>query len=162
MSKKELIYQTPLLLQLYWQGNFLHHITLSWCFSLSTSISSYESDIADKLLTSLRRYLNGYPVVWPRLPIAWYRLSKFSKIVLQTLFSQVRYGEWISYSKLAQISGSPHAARAVGQIMKNNPWPFIIPCHRVLSKDKSLGGFSAGLEMKRYLLGIEGIFRDKW
>lgn len=158
MTKKELIYQAPLLLELYWQDKFLHHITLSWCLSLSTS-NNYESDIADQLLTSLRRYLSGYSVVWPSLPIAWYRLSKFSKTVMQTLFTQVKYGEWISYSKLAQICGSPRAARAVGQIMKNNPWPLIIPCHRVLSKDKSLAGFSAGLEMKRYLLSIEGIYK---
>jgi len=55
---------------------------------------------------------------------------------------------------------SPNAARAVGNALANNPFPIIIPCHRAIRSDRSLGGYQGGLEMKRTLLGMEGIEFD--
>lgn len=65
-------------------------------------------------------------------------------------------GRPMSYSKLAAAIGHPKAARAVGGACGANPIPLLIPCHRVVAADGSLGGFSAGLDWKRRLLGIEG------
>jgi O-6-methylguanine DNA methyltransferase len=69
-------------------------------------------------------------------------------------------GSVISYGDLASKIGFPSAARAVGQAMGKNPFPVVIPCHRVVSKDYSLllgkiGGFSQGVDIKRKLLRYE-------
>jgi methylated-DNA-[protein]-cysteine S-methyltransferase len=76
-------------------------------------------------------------------------------------------GRVISYSGLAELAGSPGAARAVGTLMAGNPRPGAgpgrVPCHRVVSADGSLGGFSApgGLKTKKAMLEREGIvFRN--
>jgi len=62
----------------------------------------------------------------------------------------------ISYRELAQRVGSPQGFRAVGQANGRNPVPIIIPCHRVIKADGSLGGYSSGVERKRWLLKHEG------
>jgi methylated-DNA-[protein]-cysteine S-methyltransferase len=81
-------------------------------------------------------------------------IPKFRKDVYLSLFKTKR-GETLSYGELALISGYPGAARAVGTAMKNNPFPFIIPCHRVIKSDGSLGGFFGAEEMKRLLIEKE-------
>jgi methylated-DNA-[protein]-cysteine S-methyltransferase len=66
-------------------------------------------------------------------------------------------GQVRSYAWLAAAAGNPRAARAAGQAMARNPVPIIIPCHRVVASDGSLGGFGGGLGMKRRLLALEGV-----
>jgi len=63
-----------------------------------------------------------------------------------------------TYSRIAKSIGVPKGARAVGNALANNPFPLIIPCHRVIRSDGRLGGFGGGLEMKKKLLENEGIF----
>jgi methylated-DNA-[protein]-cysteine S-methyltransferase len=82
------------------------------------------------------------------------QIQKFRKDVYFTLFKTKR-GETLSYGELASRSGYPRAARAVGTAMKNNPFPFVIPCHRVIKSDGSLGGFFGAEEMKRKLIEME-------
>ena len=67
----------------------------------------------------------------------------------------IPYGETISYLELAQRVGSPRAFRAVGQANGHNPISIIVPCHRVIAADGSLGGYGGGLERKRTLLALE-------
>lgn len=69
---------------------------------------------------------------------------------------EIGYGESRSYGWIADHIGRPRAARAVGQAMGRNPVPIIIPCHRVLRADGSIGGFGCGLEWKYRLLAMEG------
>ena len=69
----------------------------------------------------------------------------------------IPYGEGQSYAWVADRLGNPKACRAVGQALGKNPLPIIVPCHRVLTSDGALGGFSGGLETKRRLLRLEGI-----
>ncbi len=69
----------------------------------------------------------------------------------------IPYGETRSYLQIAEQTGKPEGARAVGQALGKNPLPVIIPCHRVVASDGSLGGFSGGLEMKIRLLALEGV-----
>jgi len=66
-------------------------------------------------------------------------------------------GEVRSYGWLAARIGTPGGARAVGQAMGSNPLPVIVPCHRVVAADGGLGGFSSGLENKKFLLSLEGV-----
>jgi methylated-DNA-[protein]-cysteine S-methyltransferase len=82
------------------------------------------------------------------------RGSVFQKAVWKAL-QKVPYGEVVTYGELALMAGYPKAARAVGSACKNNPFPFIIPCHRVLPASKSLGGYAGGAAMKQWLLDSE-------
>jgi methylated-DNA-[protein]-cysteine S-methyltransferase len=71
---------------------------------------------------------------------------------------EIPYGETRTYKWLAEKVGSPKAARAIGQALKKNPLPIILPCHRVIASDGSLGGFSCGVEIKKRLLMHEGAY----
>ncbi len=69
----------------------------------------------------------------------------------------IPYGKTMSYGEQARAMGRPKAVRAVGGANGKNPIPVIIPCHRVLSSLGKLHGFSGGLDLKRYLLNVEGL-----
>ena len=70
---------------------------------------------------------------------------------------RIPFGSTISYGDQAKAIGKPKAFRAVGSANGRNPVPIIVPCHRVLASDGSLGGYSLGLSMKRRLLALEGV-----
>ncbi|WP_457573735.1 methylated-DNA--[protein]-cysteine S-methyltransferase [Desulfolithobacter sp.] len=72
--------------------------------------------------------------------------------VLQT----IPWGEVWSYGQAGRALGDRNLARAVGRAAGANPLPLVIPCHRVIGADRSLTGFAAGIEMKKYLLQLEG------
>ena len=83
------------------------------------------------------------------------KLTKFQWKVLNVT-AKIPIGETKSYKWVAEQVGSPKAVRAVGQALKRNPYPVIIPCHRVIKIDGSLGGYAGGLgERKAQLLAIE-------
>ena len=71
--------------------------------------------------------------------------------------TKIPYGTTISYGDQARAIGKPTAFRAVGSANGRNPIPIIVPCHRVLASDGTLGGYSLGLSMKRRLLSLEGV-----
>lgn len=81
--------------------------------------------------------------------------SEFQRQVWQALTS-IPFGDSISYGQLAQAVGRAGAARAVGQANGANPIPIVVPCHRVVASDGGMGGFSGGIELKRWLLAHEG------
>lgn len=68
----------------------------------------------------------------------------------------IPYGETRCYQQVAEMAGSPKAYRAAGMANHNNPISIFIPCHRVVGKDGSLTGYGGGLEVKRFLLALEG------
>jgi methylated-DNA-[protein]-cysteine S-methyltransferase len=72
---------------------------------------------------------------------------------------EIPYGQTCSYGDLARKVGSPNGFRAVGMANHDNPIPIIVPCHRVITSDRKLGGYGGGLEVKEKLLRLEGA---KW
>ncbi|MBT9149499.1 MAG: Methylated-DNA--protein-cysteine methyltransferase [Dehalococcoidia bacterium] len=70
----------------------------------------------------------------------------------------IPYGETRTYGWIAKEIGFPRAGRAVGRALARNPFPIVVPCHRVVGGDGSMVGFSNGLEMKRKLLALEASF----
>lgn len=86
----------------------------------------------------------------------WSRLSGFSTQVLKQAY-KIPHGKVATYSGLAARIGHPRAARSVGTALANNPFPIIIPCHRVVRADGMPGQFGGGSEMKKQLLEKEGI-----
>ncbi|HSU37764.1 MAG TPA: methylated-DNA--[protein]-cysteine S-methyltransferase [Propionibacteriaceae bacterium] len=84
------------------------------------------------------------------------RLSRgFRRQVLEHLVT-IGYGQRESYAAVASLTGHPKAIRAVGSACATNPIPIIVPCHRVLRSDGSLGGYVGGLAAKQALLRLEG------
>ncbi len=84
-------------------------------------------------------------------------LSRFEKRVLLEL-SKTKAGTTLTYGELAKKSGFPNAARAVGNTMNKNPYPIIVPCHRVVASN-GIGGYAKGVAMKKALLAIESVFQ---
>jgi O-6-methylguanine DNA methyltransferase len=83
------------------------------------------------------------------------RGTSFQQKVWRTL-RRISYGRFRSYQWVAVRVGGTRYARAVGNAVGANPMPIVIPCHRIVAQDSSLGGFSGGLPMKRKLLTLEG------
>lgn len=83
------------------------------------------------------------------------RLTAGFRAVVQELLPGIDYGRTVSYGELAARAGNPKAVRAVGTACATNPLPLVVPCHRVLRADGSLGGYLGGPETKRFLLDLE-------
>ncbi len=93
------------------------------------------------------------------LPLDLSGFSSFRRRVWNCL-QRIPFGETRSYQQIAREIGSPGASRAVGNANSRNPIPIIIPCHRVVRADGTLGGYSSGIEMKRLLLDHErGLYK---
>jgi len=89
------------------------------------------------------------------LPLDLSQGTSFQRKVWQTL-RRISYGRLRSYQWVALRVGGSQYARAVGNAVGTNPMPIVIPCHRIVAQDASLGGFSGGLPTKRNLLRLEG------
>ena len=105
------------------------------------------------LMERLRTYFSGHKVAFPD-KLDLFRATHFQREVWE-ITRLIPYGETRSYAWVAEQIKRPEAMRAVGQALSKNPLPIIVPCHRVVASDGKLGGFSGGVEMKRYLLSLE-------
>lgn len=108
-----------------------------------------------RFIKNLKRYFNGEKVDFgSRIDLRDY--SNFEQAVYKALMA-IPYGRVRTYRWVAQKAGSPRASRAVGNALAKNPLPIIIPCHRVIKSDGSLGNFSAigGPKLKEKLLKLE-------
>jgi methylated-DNA-[protein]-cysteine S-methyltransferase len=106
------------------------------------------------LIEKLQRYFNGEPIDFDE-PLDPSIGTEFQRRVW-SITRAIPRGWTRTYGEIAREAGSPRAARAVGQSMARNPWPVIVPCHRVVGSDGSLTGFGGGLKMKRGMLEMEG------
>lgn len=104
----------------------------------------------DQLLDYLAGRRNTFDV-----PLDLSQGTSFQRQVWRTL-QRVPFGKLRSYQWIAARVGGRHYARAVGNAVGANPLPIVVPCHRIVAHDASLGGFSGGLSMKRKLLLLEG------
>jgi len=109
----------------------------------------------DDLIERLRIYFAGHKITFSdKLDLS--RATPFQRQVWE-ITRLIPYGETRSYTWVAEQIKQPGAVRAVGQALSRNPLPIIVPCHRVLTINGKLGGYSGGVEMKRYLLWLEAL-----
>jgi methylated-DNA-[protein]-cysteine S-methyltransferase len=106
----------------------------------------------------LREYFGGERNQF-EVPLDFSGISAFTRSVL-TATAQVPFGQLSTYRDIAQQVGRPSATRAVGNALGRNPIPVIVPCHRIVRSDASLGGYTGGLEIKERLLSLEGVHLD--
>ncbi len=104
----------------------------------------------------LQRFLLGTQADLSAIPIDLGQSPPFFQKVFQATRA-IPSGQTRTYGELARQVGSPNAARAVGQAMGRNPWPLVIPCHRVMAAGGKMGGYSAfgGIQTKQQILAIE-------
>ncbi len=89
------------------------------------------------------------------LPLDWRLAHGFRATVLHHLATDVGYGRTASYGALAALAGNPKAVRAVGTACATNPLPVVVPCHRIVRSDGSMGNYAGGVRAKRTLLDLE-------
>jgi len=108
------------------------------------------------LQRAIQAYFDGRPVDFDAIAIDLDAFTPFARRPLHASRS-IRYGRTTTYGALAARLGRPTAARAVGTVMRRNPVPLIVPCHRVLPASGSVGGFSApgGPDLKHRMLTLE-------
>ena len=112
-----------------------------------------ETDLIKEAVKQLDEYFNGLRQSFD-LPLALAG-TYFQQKVWQAL-RNIPCGKTYSYKQIAEQIGSPKASRAIGMANNKNPILLLIPCHRVIGANGKLIGFAAGLEMKKYLLTLEG------
>jgi methylated-DNA-[protein]-cysteine S-methyltransferase len=119
-------------------------------------IELFEEDWIPSLRKRLIDFAEGKPDDFLNVNVNLPQMTKFAISVVERC-RRIAYGSTLSYSALAAEVGSPRAARAVGNVMRANRCPLIIPCHRVVHADGSVGHFSApeGASMKKRLLAME-------
>lgn len=118
--------------------------------------SAKKSDSLEKLTLDIYRFISGENIKFNLELLDFSICTDFEKKVLLTEYNIPR-GYVSTYSRIAKSIGIPKGARAVGNALANNPFPLIVPCHRAIKADGSLGGFQGGLDMKKALLEKEGI-----
>lgn len=107
-----------------------------------------------EIVKEIENYLNGKEFNFSLEYLNLDKCTDFQKSVLIKEFES-EYGSTNSYGELAELAGHPRAARAVGTTLAMNPFPLIIPCHRTIRHNKSIGQFGGGVESKMKLLELE-------
>ncbi len=141
-------------IQFHTHSNLIQKI----CLKLSSQfevclLGSPSKKNRDLILKWIQLYLNKSKTSIS-LPLDESSFSHYQKEVYTSL-SQVPFGEILSYKELALRTSSPKAIRAVGSSCRKNLFPFVIPCHRVIRSDQTIGQFNGGVEIKKRLLAFE-------
>jgi methylated-DNA-[protein]-cysteine S-methyltransferase len=113
----------------------------------------------DVVAAAIKAHLEGKDVVFSLNIVDFTLCSTFQQSVLRATYS-IPQGRVSTYQLIAAHLGIRRGARAVGNASANNPFPLIVPCHRVIRSNRHIGGYGGGTEMKQALLEREGIIFD--
>jgi len=131
---------------------------ISW--SSSKPAESIEhNNVTDLAIRQLKGYFDGVIKKF-ELPLALDQYTHFQKDVWMEL-QKIPYGSTISYKQLAKRLGNPLSIRAAANANGKNPFPVVVPCHRVIGADGSMTGYAYGIELKEFLLDLENAFPTK-
>jgi methylated-DNA-[protein]-cysteine S-methyltransferase len=128
-------------------------------FAADAAVANAEpGSLAARLAAELAEYFAGERTEFTVEP-DWTLVDETSARVLAELVRRAPFGRTVSYGELAVAAEitDPIGARVVGQVLNANPWPVLVPCHRVVMADGSLGGFGSGVWRKEALLRHEGV-----
>jgi methylated-DNA-[protein]-cysteine S-methyltransferase len=129
----------------------------------SSDLSLRQGAALERWVEALEEYFRGERLAWSTQDIPWedLRVRPFERAVYEALLT-VGPGETVSYGHLAEMAGHPRAARAVGSAMAANPIPVVIPCHRVIRSDGTLGNYGDDPDWKPRLLEHERSTLKTW
>jgi methylated-DNA-[protein]-cysteine S-methyltransferase len=115
-----------------------------------------------RTIERLQKFAAGEPDDFSGIELDLSHLTDFQRRVVNAC-RRIKAGRSCSYAELAAKAGSPRAARAVGNVMRGNRYPLIVPCHRVIAASGKLGGFTSpqGLAMKQKLLEREAAMKAR-
>lgn len=155
-----------------WAGGHLQRVTIGHstrrgalaALDAGNLIPASDEELAGEqfsLLERLQAAAEGDVVDFSDVQLDLSHLRPFARRVVERC-RRIRPGQTMTYGELAAACDSPNAARAVGNVMRSNRFPLIVPCHRVVGSGGTLGGFSAptGVDLKRRMLEMEGAFQD--
>ena len=125
--------------------------------SAAAAPGAADSEALSSWVGALEAYFAGERTTWTadEVPLAGMRLGTFERAVYETLLA-VPAGQTVTYGELAEMAGYPRAARAVGNAMAANPIPIVVPCHRVIRSDGTMGNYGNDPAWKERLLIHEG------
>lgn len=129
---------------------------LSRLFPESTAATCSEINV---VADHMEAFLSGDDIQFSLKMVRMDLCSEFQQQVLRAEHGIPR-GAVSTYQRIARHLGRPNGARTIGNALANNPFPIIVPCHRAIRSDWSLGGYQGGLRMKRTLLEMEGVLFD--
>jgi methylated-DNA-[protein]-cysteine S-methyltransferase len=109
----------------------------------------------ERAAAQLSEYFGGQRAGFD-VPLDWGAMPPFQRAVLEAT-ADVPFGHLDTYAGIARKIGKPRATRAVGNALGRNPIPVIVPCHRVIRSDATIGGYTGGLDKKQRLLSLEGV-----
>ncbi|MDN3509446.1 MAG: MGMT family protein [Candidatus Neptunochlamydia sp.] len=140
----------PIQASFYTQLSSIFQIILSPAYSFSCHI--FGSHHHEEILEWMENYSKRKE--GKELPLDFAKLSLFTiKGILA--IKKIPLGGCSSYREIAALAGKEKGARAIGNVCNKNPYPLVIPCHRVIQSNGSLGGFAYPIEMKQLLLDFE-------
>ena len=131
-------------------GGLITSITLSPSKTFTCFIEG--KGIDREIFSFINAYLEGKK--GPPLPLDWSLFTPFRRKGLETI-QNVPIGSVASYGEIASRMGCVKGARAVGNVCNKNPYPFVIPCHRIIHSSGKIGGFAYDLKLKQTLLDFE-------
>ncbi len=134
---------------LIFSGKFLTGLS----FNKPDNIPYKKGIISKSFINELMSYFNGSDKGFKQ-KVKFLEGTDFEKDVWSSL-NKIPFGETRTYKWIAQKTGRPGASRAVGQALSKNPVPIVLPCHRVIESDGSIGGYSSGVNTKIRLLEME-------
>ena len=150
------IYKSPLgTLYLIFSGKFLCSIS----FTKPSNTPFKKESAPGSFIKELRSYFNDGKNEFKQ-EVKFFTGTDFEKNVWSVL-KEIPFGQTRSYKWVAEKVGKPAAVRAVGRALSKNPVPIIVPCHRVIESDGSIGGYSSGVKRKRRLLDMEYYSRQQ-
>ncbi|BDZ69783.1 methylated-DNA--[protein]-cysteine S-methyltransferase [Methanobacterium petrolearium] len=145
----------------------IYHILLSkpevdaedQAFNIYPNLQVSSSEEIERVATAIKSFLEGEDIIFSLENVALEQCSSFQTFVLLAEY-QIPRGSISTYQFIARHLGVEKGARAVGNALATNPFPIIIPCHRAIRSDGTIGGFQGGIGMKRALLEAEEINFD--
>jgi len=144
------IFESPVgPLYLIFSGKLLAGIS----FNKPPHIPFRKNPVSKNFIKEIEDYFHGTRRDFTQ-KIKFLKGTDFEKKVWLCL-KDIPFGETRTYKWVAEKIGDPLAARAVGQALSRNPIPIVLPCHRVIESDGSIGGYSSGVNIKRRLLEME-------
>ena len=153
----KIIYQSTIgLLTITEQNGYITGLYLRAEQSLKDEGNNELSSLLAEACKQLDEYFSNKRTAFT-LPIAYPYGTPFQHSVWNAL-RNIPYGETRSYEDIARAIGNPKAVRAIGQANTRNPILLLVPCHRVINKNGTIGGFGCGVELKRKLLELEGTY----